>query len=431
MLTITHRLGVTPISTLSEWTDVLHLSTKWGFEHLRSAAITAILPLASAVDKLVLGRTYGFADWVPGAYTDLLKRDHDLTLDEARKMALEDVVAIAKGRREARTERIKPDADIDDIVKGLLPVAAPEVPVSDIAAREPVSAPLVDAIPSEQSRADSTSTDDQAKIARWLDQMTAASARAVSEECLVTFMQEDRSRVPLVLDAIVGRGFKKATQTMEARGTLHHLRHPYNDFGDATADGNHHGDLCKLHNRDRTLGLVNSKQTEDACRRVVVEYWDPLMRLDLSMPTDDLIATPAWKSLTCAMTYLAFLQGQTYLSSEDRFNGSILNPSVYSAFWITLAALYRSTHLSNQLALARWTDVLLKGFNSHASKLAVCKEMDGFYQSVEEMQNAAPSEHQELVSVLNVSSAYSVFWSGETKHDLLQNIIGARIWPSA
>jgi hypothetical protein len=432
MLTITPRLGVTPISTLSEWTDVLHLSTKWGFEHLRSAAITAILPLASAVDKLVLGRTYGFVDWVPGAYTDLLKREDDLTLDEAKKMALEDVVAIAKGRREARTQCIKPDADIDEIVKSLLPVAAPEMPASDIVSEDAtpaVSTPLVDVISSEQSRTDLNYTDDKAKIARWVNQMTTASARALPHECLVRFMQEDRSRVPLVLDAIVRRGFQEATQTTEVRGTLRHSTWPH--LWDATADGNRHDDLRKMHDRDPTLGLINSKQTEDACLRIVVDHWHPLMCLDLTMSTDDLIATPMWKLLTRAMPYLAFLADKPYLSSESRYIDPVLNPSVFSAFWITLTTLYRSTHLSNQLALAHRTYILLAEFSPHVSKLAVCKEMDGFYQTVEAIHGAAPSEHQDLVSVLNVSITCRVSLSGKTEHDHFQNIIRARIWPSA
>jgi hypothetical protein len=428
MLTITHRLGVTPISTLSEWTNVLHLSAKWGFEHLRSAAITAILPLASAVDKLVLGRTYGFVNWVPGAYTDLLKREDDLTLDEAKKMALEDVVAIAKGRREARTERIKPDVDIEEIVKSLLPVAAPEMPESDIASKDAtpaVSTSAVDDIPSDQSQAHPTSADDKAKISRWVDQMTTASVRAVPQECFVKFMQEDRSRVPLVLDAILGRGLKEVSQTMETRGTLLYRSTIY---GDAMADGSRHVDLRKMHNRDPPLGLINSKQTEDACLRVIVEHWHPLIDLDLAICTDSLTATPAWKSLNRAMRYLVYLNGETYLPGEG-YMDPVLNSSVYAAFWIALETLYRSTHLSNQLALARWTYVLLTQFSHDASKLAVCNEMDGFYETIEETRSAAPSEHQELISVLNVSITPPVFLFSGTEPTLSRTSSGAGSGP--
>jgi hypothetical protein len=121
ILTPTYRLGVTPISTLAQWTDVLHLSTKWGFADLHTVAIEAILPLASAVNKIVLGQTYGFSDWVPDAFADLLEREEDLTLEEAEVMPLRDVVAIAKGRRKAmQTKKIKSRQEIEEIVKDLV-----------------------------------------------------------------------------------------------------------------------------------------------------------------------------------------------------------------------------------------------------------------------------------------------------------------------
>jgi hypothetical protein len=402
-LTIMLRLGVTPISTLSEWTDVLHLSTKWGFEHFRTAAITAILPLASAVDKLVLGRTYGFVDWVPGAYTDLLKREDDLTLNEARKMALEDVVAIAKGRRESRTQRIKPDAVIDEIVQSLLPVKAPRAPASgptsEAAAPPVVSATVVHVVPPQPSRMDSVSTDDQARISRWLDQMTTPSSRTVAQECLVKFMQEDRTRVPLVLDMVLERGFKEVNNRMDAKG---HLRNGSSSGGwDGTADGQRYYDLYNIHCRDTTLGLIRSKQTEDACLRLV-NHWSALADLDFNRCTDDLITTPAWKSITRATTYLAYLHSVMGSSSY-----SIVDPSVYSDFWIVFANLYRSTPCNHQVALARCTKTLLAELGQYTSKLAVCKEMDGFYQAVEEMRNAAQAQaqdkHRELIPLLNVS----------------------------
>jgi hypothetical protein len=402
---------VTPISTLSEWTDVLHLSTKWGFEHLRTAAITAIVPLASAVDKLVLGRTYGFEDWVPGAYTDLLKREDDLTLDEAKKMALEDVVAIAKGRREARTQRIKPDTAIDEIVQSLIPIAPPQVlpsgPTSEDAAPSAASASAVDVIPSPLSRADSASADDQAKISRWVDQMTTNSVRAVPQECLVKFMQEDRSRVPLVLDAMVERGFKQATQVMEARGALRLSTNLH--YWNGTVDGQCYYDLYTMHNRDTTLELINSKQTEDACLRLV-DHWRGLTDLDLTRGVDDLIATPAWKTMTHATTYLAYLHGPSYYLSSLGYQTQmpILCSSVFSGFWTILANLYRSTPCNHQIVLACCTKILLAEVGQYTSKLTVCKEMDGFYQVVEEMRNAAQEqtqdEHRELLPLLNVST---------------------------
>jgi hypothetical protein len=85
----------------------------WNFDDLRGAAIAAIGPLASPVKKLVLARMYGFSDWLATAFADLFEREEDLTVEEAKQMAIEDVVTIAKGRREARPGRVQLRAKIE------------------------------------------------------------------------------------------------------------------------------------------------------------------------------------------------------------------------------------------------------------------------------------------------------------------------------
>jgi hypothetical protein len=347
--------------------------------------------------------TYGFEDWVPGAYTDLLKREDDLTLDEAKKMELEDVVAIAKGRREARTQRIKPDAAIDEIVQSLLPIAAPQVlasgPTSEDAVPPAVSSPVVDVVPPQLSRAHPASADDQARISRWLDQTTATSSRTVALECLIKFMQEDQARVPLVLDMVLGCGFKEIDRRMDAGGHLRQASNP--DCWDGKADGGRYYDLYTMHDRDSKLHLIKSQQAEDACLRLV-DHWSALTDLDFNRCTDDLITTPAWKSMTRATTYLAYLHDGARFSSR-----SIIDSSVYSVFWCVLANLYRSIPYNHLLALARCTTILLAEVGHYTSKLAVCKEMDGFYQAVEEMRSVAQVQVQdgdrELITLLSVS----------------------------
>jgi hypothetical protein len=89
------------LTDLEQWTNVLHLSSKWGFDDVRLAAIAAILPLASPVDKLVLARTYALHEWAPPAIDALVARGLDLNVEEARRMTTEDVVDVAKRRREA------------------------------------------------------------------------------------------------------------------------------------------------------------------------------------------------------------------------------------------------------------------------------------------------------------------------------------------
>jgi hypothetical protein len=94
--------GTAPDFNLAEWTGVLHLADKWGFNYLRGIAVKAILPLSSCVDKIVIGQKYGFEDGLAGAFADLLARDADLSLEEGTALGLPAVIAIAGGRARAR-----------------------------------------------------------------------------------------------------------------------------------------------------------------------------------------------------------------------------------------------------------------------------------------------------------------------------------------
>jgi hypothetical protein len=99
----------------------LKLSSKWGFDDIRVTSVEAILPLASPVDKIVLGRTnIDCSGWITDAYVDLLEREESLTVDEARRMPIEDVVAIARGRCDIRTEKLRSHAEVKAFVKCLL-----------------------------------------------------------------------------------------------------------------------------------------------------------------------------------------------------------------------------------------------------------------------------------------------------------------------
>jgi hypothetical protein len=410
-LTIVLRLGVTPISTLSEWTDVLQLSTKWGFEHLRTAAITAILPLASAVDKLVLGRTYGFVDWVPGAYTDLLKREDDLTLDEAKKMALEDVAAIAKGRREARTQRIKPDAAIDEIVQSILPGMIPKTnapedakPHADTVTPGPSTVP--GPIP-QQSHTSSAHKDDRAKIVRWVSQMQSPPpSRSVPGNCLVKFMQEDRIRVSVVLDTVLERGLKSfcTAKSLKVDRIRHWSEVVYLNTWNQHADGGRFLDLLNMSSQEPSLQLSKSHEAEVAALHLV-DSWQLITRIDFNIPTEEWIASEPWSSLKWATTYLAYLVDGP--GSTPDYSSSVLNPSVFSTFWTTLAALHRSTSPRYRLSLAEYTKYILAQVKEYVSKVEVSVDIDAFYLLLEEARDAAQphinDQDHELVGVLNVS----------------------------
>jgi hypothetical protein len=96
------EFGKHTLSTLDEWTSVLGLASKWGFESIRSLALQELLPLASPVDKIVLGRKYGFDDWLKPAFSDVCARAEPLSLEEAEKMSNTDVTRIFQAREHAR-----------------------------------------------------------------------------------------------------------------------------------------------------------------------------------------------------------------------------------------------------------------------------------------------------------------------------------------
>jgi hypothetical protein len=58
--------------------------------------------MASAVDKIALARAYGLDDWLLEAYISVCQRPEALSLEEARRLALEDVVLISQARQALR-----------------------------------------------------------------------------------------------------------------------------------------------------------------------------------------------------------------------------------------------------------------------------------------------------------------------------------------
>ncbi|KAI9465234.1 hypothetical protein BJY52DRAFT_672786 [Lactarius psammicola] len=89
-----------------QWRSVLHLSTRWGFTTLRKLALRSIKP-PTLYDRLLLARTYAVDHWIVPALTALCERTTPLSLDEARRMNIEDVVLVASVREDIRSEHIQ------------------------------------------------------------------------------------------------------------------------------------------------------------------------------------------------------------------------------------------------------------------------------------------------------------------------------------
>ncbi|KZP28768.1 hypothetical protein FIBSPDRAFT_1039494 [Athelia psychrophila] len=108
--------------TTAQWTSVLHLAAKWGFESIQLLAIDNLTTTAIAIDKIVLGRRYGISDWLPGAYEAVCTRADPLTVEEGMKLGVEDSIRISAARQvygcaKARYEIKHLPGDLGDIFK--------------------------------------------------------------------------------------------------------------------------------------------------------------------------------------------------------------------------------------------------------------------------------------------------------------------------
>jgi hypothetical protein len=72
--------------TVSEWTSILRLATKWAFTSMRELAIQRLFCITCPVEKIVLAHTFSIPDWLPKAYAELCKREAPLTVDEGRDL---------------------------------------------------------------------------------------------------------------------------------------------------------------------------------------------------------------------------------------------------------------------------------------------------------------------------------------------------------
>ncbi|KDQ53598.1 hypothetical protein JAAARDRAFT_197399 [Jaapia argillacea MUCL 33604] len=94
------------VATVDEWISVLALATKWSFTTLRSLAIRELFPLASPVDKIVVGRQYDIPEWLRDAYVAVCAPPNALTKKEGERLGLDEVIKISQLRQDVRTGAI-------------------------------------------------------------------------------------------------------------------------------------------------------------------------------------------------------------------------------------------------------------------------------------------------------------------------------------
>lgn len=96
--------------TTDQWSSILHLAEKWGFENITLLAIDNLIVHATPIDKIVLSRRHGITNWLPAAYEAVCTRADPLTLEEGMKLGMEDAMRISAARQLYGTGRASHDA---------------------------------------------------------------------------------------------------------------------------------------------------------------------------------------------------------------------------------------------------------------------------------------------------------------------------------
>ncbi|KZP33842.1 hypothetical protein FIBSPDRAFT_846990 [Athelia psychrophila] len=146
-----YAYGVYTASTIEEWTAILHLANEWRFDSIRTLAITHLLPIATDVEKIILGRQYAINEWLGDAYFALCMRDQSLTKEEGRRMQVDDIIEISAIRHQfgqgAPTNTAPPLLIADVCARFGLPAPCaagnPPLPMATGTAADPAKEPVL------------------------------------------------------------------------------------------------------------------------------------------------------------------------------------------------------------------------------------------------------------------------------------------------
>jgi hypothetical protein len=345
------------VSSLSDWTDVLHLSTKWQFDAIRSAAVQAISSLASPIDKIAIGRAYDVDAWIHDALVDVLLRKNDLTLEEAQRLPLEDVVAIASGRRRARTEVIKTRTQVEEVARELLTSKKDDAISKDV--------PTADLMPI------SDETQDQVhhRIMRWT-RMLDDQRKNTFVVAITRTIQEHPNCMDFALEQLLRKGFP----IVERHGS----------------DGVMMQVLQAI-SRDTQLQVAFPPCFERVYLSLV-SNWDQLMRLPLSEPfTTGSDAT--FKELFVWTKYTVHIR--------NHLGGKVFFVNLFRLFWSRM--LVASEHILNSTLSdpCQVIQAVLEQIGQHAYWPSATIEIDDFFEMLENVRDVR-KDNAKLVNGLTV-----------------------------
>ncbi|KZP08624.1 hypothetical protein FIBSPDRAFT_1052292 [Athelia psychrophila] len=136
-----YAYGVYTASTVEEWTAILHLANEWRFESIRTLAITHLFPIATDVEKIILGRQYAIDEWLGEAYLAICSREQWLSKEEGMRMKKEDIIEISAIRHQKFGQGVQPNN-------------APPLLIADVCARFGLVAPCASVESDSISHAD-------------------------------------------------------------------------------------------------------------------------------------------------------------------------------------------------------------------------------------------------------------------------------------
>ncbi|TFY61348.1 hypothetical protein EVJ58_g4559 [Rhodofomes roseus] len=82
-----------------EWASVLALAVKWQFEDVQALAVARLSADAPLVDQILLARAHRLPEWLYDAHVRICSRYEPLSLDEGRRLGVDETVVISDVRQ--------------------------------------------------------------------------------------------------------------------------------------------------------------------------------------------------------------------------------------------------------------------------------------------------------------------------------------------
>jgi hypothetical protein len=417
--------GTAPDFNLAQWTGVLHLADKWGFDYLRNVAVKAILPLSSCVDKIVIGQKYGLEDGLAGAFADLLARDADLSLEEGTALGLPAVIAIAGGRARARQngsilsrqtierlveEIFMPRRSILETSSVLFNVDPARIVEKQANALQPDSLSVPDA-----TTGDSISASHQRSLDRWAN--FAVLHGTAGRELLIKHLNDHKSHGKYAVNAVLSSFWEAYERHWKAEiASYHPLIYPEHTLKALR--------MLKLN----MLAPEFNEAIKSFCLGAI-NQWISLSEIILCSPTfskmsnyyqpgsrENFYIQNFWQDFCSAVPDQLFNLATTirctrYIIDSDVIENHTLSKVLFAGLWIKLKNTFDQLWTLDKQSAGTKLQSLMALFGHSAFTNVACKEMDDFYLQAHDAVQTEPQTESSSVKGLQVCTCFCMIVS--------------------